>query len=105
MNEETLNTIATFYKFAEFPDFEEWKNKLKDWGKDHEILGTMILAPEGINATVSGPHKELETSWNRIREDTRFSDLSPYVRKSKIYFLQNYVSLPDQNCNPRRPIN
>ena len=97
MSEETLKTIATFYKFAEFPDFEEWKNKLKDWGKSHEILGTMILAPEGINATVSGPREGIENFIKRIREDVRFSDLSPECcPKVQNQLFTDYVSLPDQ---------
>ena len=102
MSEETLKTIATFYKFAEFPDFEEWKNKLKDWGKNHEILGTIIIAPEGINATVSGPREGIENFINLIREDVRFSDLSPRLSEGEppspppsTEHLQN----PVRNCS------
>ena len=94
MSEETLKTIATFYKFAEFPEFEEWKNKLKDWGKNHEILGTIIIAPEGINATVSGPREGIENFINLIRRMCD-PDLSPRRPRAQNQLLQ-LVSLPDQ---------
>ena len=49
-------TILTFYKFVSFPDFKEFKAKLEREGKRLSVLGTIILAEEGINATA-------ETSW------------------------------------------
>ena len=112
MSEETLKTIATFYKFAKFPEFEEWKNKLKDWGKNHEILGTIIIAPEGINATVSGPREGIENFINLIREDVRFSDLSPRLSespKSTFYRLRiitrpEIVTLGDPSINPNKTV-
>ena len=82
MSEETLKTIATFYKFAEFPEYKDWKHKLGKWGKELNILGTMILAPEGINATISGPREGIEQFMNNIRGDERFSDLTPRLSES-----------------------
>ena len=112
MSEETLKTIATFYKFAEFPDFEEWKSKLKDWGKSNEILGTMILAHEGINATISGPREGIENFIYLIREDVRFSDLSPRIAEStrstfyrlRIITRPEIVTLGDPSIDPNRVV-
>ncbi len=68
-------SILTFYQFAEFPEFDDWKPKLKDLGQEHEILGTIILASEGINATISGSIKGVEGFMKEIRKDARFSDM------------------------------
>ena len=112
MSEENLKTIATFYKFAEFPEYEEWKSKLKGWGKSHDILGTMILAPEGINATVSGSRKGIESFLNLIRKDVRFSDLSPRLSESprstfyrlRIITRPEIVTLGDPSINPNKAV-
>ena len=46
--------VITFYKFAEFPEHAQWKPKLEEIGEREQISGTLILANEGINATLSG---------------------------------------------------
>ena len=47
-------TVATFYQFAQLPDCLNWQKKLRTHCKKHNVLGTIILAEEGINATISG---------------------------------------------------
>ena len=46
--------VLTFYKFAEFPDHRDWNPILRQLGEREDVTGTVILADEGINATVSG---------------------------------------------------
>lgn len=112
MSEETLKTIATFYKFAEFPEYKEWKHKLGKWGKKMNILGTMILAPEGINATISGPREGIEQFMNNIRGDERFSDLTPRLSESpkctfyrlRIITRPEIVTLGDASINPNKTV-
>jgi len=45
--------IGTFYKCFEFPKFQEFEDGLRDHCIKRQIKGTIILTPEGINATVS----------------------------------------------------
>ena len=112
MSQENTKTIATFYKFAEFPEYEEWKSKLRGWGKSHDILGTMILAPEGINATVSGSSEGIEYFMNHIREDVRFSDITPRLSESprstfyrlRIITRPEIVTLGDPSINPNKAV-
>ena len=112
MSQENTKTIATFYKFAEFPEYEEWKSKLRGWGKSHDILGTMILAPEGINATVSGSSEGIEYFMNHIREDFRFSDITPRLSESprstfyrlRIITRPEIVTLGDPSINPNKAV-
>ena len=112
MSQENTKTIATFYKFAEFPEYEEWKSKLRGWGKCHDILGTMILAPEGINATVSGSSEGIEYFMNHIREDVRFSDITPRLSESprstfyrlRIITRPEIVTLGDPSINPNKAV-
>ena len=68
-------TVSTFYKFADFPDHAEWKPKLEELGKREKITGTLILAKEGINGTLSGSPAGMERFLNYITSDQRFQDL------------------------------
>ena len=65
-------TILTFYKFISFPEFKDWKPKLLEQGKRLSILGTIILAKEGINATISGTDNEINEFLNFIRSNQLF---------------------------------
>ncbi len=47
--------IATFYKFKEITELDVWRGRLLAFGVEHALVGTILLAPEGINATVAGP--------------------------------------------------
>ena len=60
-------TILTFYRFIPFPDFEQWKEKLQEKGNRLSILGTIILAREGINATVSGSDSNVHKFFDWIQ--------------------------------------
>ena len=112
MTQDTPQTIATFYKFAEFPEFKEWKNKLGQWGKELNILGTMILAPEGINATISGPRDGIDKFLDHIREDPRFAVLNPRIAEStrstfyrlRIITRPEIVTLGDSTINPNKAV-
>ena len=101
-------TILTFYKFIPFPDFEKWKEKLEKEGNRCSILGTIILAKEGINATISGLDSEVHEFFDWIKEHELFSDLrareSFSPRKTfyrlKIFLREEIVTLGDDSVNP-----
>lgn len=46
--------IAALYKFVALPDYEELRDPLLDFCRIQGIYGTLLLAKEGINGTVSG---------------------------------------------------
>jgi UPF0176 protein len=112
VTQDSAQTIATFYKFAEFPEYKEWKNKLGQWGKELDILGTMILAPEGINATISGSRDGVGKFFDHIREDPRFADLNPRIAEStrstfyrlRIITRPEIVTLGDASINPNKAV-
>ena len=47
-------TVTTFYRFVDLPDCEEFRTRLEAECKTHAVLGTIILATEGLNATIAG---------------------------------------------------
>lgn len=70
-------SVATFYRFVSLPDFEQLAAELRARAGQYGLLGTVILAPEGINATIAGSRRELNHWLTHLWEDDRFADLEP----------------------------
>ena len=47
-------TVAALYKFVRLVDLEEKAESLRIFCMDADIRGTLLLAREGINGTISG---------------------------------------------------
>jgi UPF0176 protein len=69
--------VATFYKFVELPDYGELRSPLLEQCTALGICGTVLLAREGINATLAAPSKAVEQVLQSLQQDPRFADLSP----------------------------
>ena len=50
----TETVVAAFYKFVPLPDFEERRAQLFDTLNGAGVMGTVLLAAEGINGTIAG---------------------------------------------------
>jgi UPF0176 protein len=53
--------IAALYQFTPLPDFRELQPHLKTLCKQAQIKGILLLAPEGINGTIAGSRKSINT--------------------------------------------
>jgi UPF0176 protein len=67
--------IITFYKFVQLSDIEVAQSRLKDFMLENDIKGTVLLAREGINATVAGSKVAIDSFIEFIKQDNRFSDI------------------------------
>lgn len=67
--------VATFYRFVELPDFEALKDSMMLFCKRHNMKGTILLADEGVNATVSGTREAIDTFFAYLDEDTRLAEM------------------------------
>ncbi len=52
--------VYAFYRFFAFTDFLHWKAPIQAFLNENSLKGTVLLAPEGINATVSGEESALD---------------------------------------------
>lgn len=68
-------TIIAFYRFVHLSDFQQLKAPLFEFMIQEGILGTILLAQEGINGTVSGTPQAIEKLIARFNDDSRFSNL------------------------------
>ena len=67
--------ITAFYKFVDFSDFGDFQDALRRVCEDNRVLGTILLADEGINGTIAGPDVGIDAVMNFIRADRRFADI------------------------------
>lgn len=67
--------LAAMYKFVALPDFEALRPIYKQRMLDADIKGTILLAGEGINGTISGTVEAITTFLAFLRSDARLADL------------------------------
>ncbi len=68
--------IAAFYRFTPLPDFRELQPNLKALCVEHGILGSILLAEEGINGTICGTPDAIEAVFTWLRTDARLAGLT-----------------------------
>lgn len=68
--------VATFYKFTELHDAESLQQDLKMRCTEHHIKGTILLATEGLNATIAGERHDVERILAFLEADGRFDDMN-----------------------------
>ncbi|MEQ1718324.1 MAG: rhodanese-related sulfurtransferase [Hyphomicrobium sp.] len=68
-------TVTAFYKFVTIDDPAAFKRLVLEAARANAILGTVLLATEGINATVAGPGEGVAAFLAWLRADQRFADL------------------------------
>lgn len=68
-------TITTFYAFAALDGLPAMQAALKSFKLSRNIRGTTLLAPEGINGTVSGNRDDVDAYLAMLRSDSRFADM------------------------------
>jgi UPF0176 protein len=104
--------VAAFYRFVNLPDFEALRNSLTERCEDLGLMGTILLAAEGINGTVSGPEHNVRRLFTELGEDPRFADLpykeswcdNPPFYRMKVRLKKEIVSLGVAGIDPARKV-
>lgn len=68
-------TITAFYKFVSVDDRDALREWLAELTEKLGIMGTVLVAHEGINGTISGTEDSIRSFLFEVRSDPRFSDL------------------------------
>jgi len=104
--------VITFYKFVSLPDYREMKDPLLTLCKDNGIKGTILLAEEGINATIAGTRAGINTVMETLTDDPRFADLItkesyhdelPFQR-TKVRLKKEIVALKVDGVDPNQQV-
>jgi len=100
--------VAAFYKFIELRDFRELRDSLQQRCEELGLLGSILLAREGINGTVSGTDANVDALFETLRSDPRLQDLNykesrareqPFYRM-KVRLKKEIVSLGVEGVDP-----
>lgn len=75
MEQQSQIVVAALYHFARFERFEELQEALTELGQANKIVGTLLLASEGINGTIAGSRAGIDNVLSYIRSLPEFSEL------------------------------
>lgn len=102
--------IATFYKFKHIDQVDLLRVKIQHLCDKNKILGTILLADEGINGTIAAPRDAMASWLNWIEADGRFDNLSlkfsyspgqPFLRM-KVRPKREIVTMGYPEINPTK---
>lgn len=68
--------ISAFYKFVPIESPSALRETLRALMRHHDMRGTLLIAPEGINGTVSGTPEATAALFAALRADPRFADVT-----------------------------
>ena len=74
--------VAALYQFISLDDPASWQNRLKEICQHCQLMGTLLVAPEGLNGTVAGQHSDIKKFTDWLENKTPFKGLklnSPYM--------------------------
>lgn len=69
-------TVATFYRFIKLSNYYDMKDEIKAACDGLNLKGTILLAEEGINATISGTKNAIHSIFDFLNSDFRLKDLT-----------------------------
>jgi UPF0176 protein len=100
--------VLALYKFVSIEDTQAVKSELLPFCEQQGIMGTLLLAHEGINGTVSGTREAIDALRDWFAQDTRFqqidfkesyTDAHPFNRM-KVKLKQEIVTLGVPTVDP-----
>jgi UPF0176 protein len=104
--------VCALYKFAPCPDFEALRLDVRATAKQLGVLGTLLLAPEGINGTFAGTNDDIDAFVLYLMDDPLFAgrfrgaqikyapaDKNPFVRM-KVRLKREIVTLRAHKADP-----
>jgi UPF0176 protein len=108
--------VCALYKFAPCPDFEDLRIDLLATTKQLGILGTLLIAPEGINGTIAGTTDAIEAFVHYLMDDPIFksrflgaevkyapAQTNPFVRM-KVRLKREIVTLRAPKADPNKQV-
>ena len=104
--------IASFYKFVHLADYRTLQGPLRKHCRDAGLRGTILLAEEGINATIAGRRGAVEHVMDILRRDPRLADLEiktsfhdeiPFQRM-KVRLKREIVALKVPGLDPNEKV-
>lgn len=104
--------VIAFYKFVRLPDYADKQAPMLAYCQAQKIRGTILLALEGINGTISGSRQGIDAVLAYLRSDPRLQDLevkescaesAPFERM-KVKLKREIVTLGQTQADPHQQV-
>lgn len=102
--------VCALYKFVALDNYKEMREPLRALMESLQIKGTILLANEGINGTVSGPEESVKFLLAYFNKDARIAPIShkeswheeqPFYR-TKVKLKKEIVTMGVAHIDPRK---
>lgn len=101
-------TVAAFYQFVPLQQLSDRQACLQELCKQENLIGTILLAEEGINATVAGTEKGIEHLIKSLHADPCFREMvvkysvceEPPFRRMKVLIKKEIVTFGVADLRP-----
>ena len=105
---EENKLIAAFYKFVDWNNLKKKKSDIEKLCLKNNIVGTILLANEGINGTIAGSEESVLAVIQGLKDDPLLLDIEPKFSKAegeifkrmKLRFKKEIVSMGMENIRP-----
>ena len=104
--------VAAFYRFAPLANRHGLRQELLSLGQGYDLRGTVLLAEEGVNGTISGSPAGVEALLQRLRRESGFEALEaklhraeqPVFHRFKVRLKREIVSLGRPEAQPLKQV-
>ena len=102
-------TIAALYHFTRFPDPAALRAPLQALCDDQGVMGSLLLAAEGVNGTIAGPRAGIDNVLTHLRalpgcagleHKESFAETMPFGRM-KVKLKREIVTMGQPDIDPR----
>jgi len=98
--------VILYYVYATIDNVVEYRDIHHQFCLDHNLLGRIIVSPEGLNGTVSGSKAEVEAYMQWIRNDVRFAKVEFKVEPQAAHtFKKLYVRIKKEIVHSELGVN
>ena len=104
--------VAALYKFTRFADFEQYREPILNSMLDNDVKGTLLLASEGINGTISGTRESIDNVLDYLRSieaigsftfKESYTDAQPFYR-TKVKLKKEIVTMGVEDIDPLQSV-
>jgi len=104
--------VAALYKFTRFADFERYREPILNTLLDNEVKGTLLIASEGINGTISGTRQGIDNVLAYLRTveaigsvvfKESYTSEQPFYR-TKVKLKKEIVTMGVENIDPLQSV-
>ncbi|MDC0973010.1 rhodanese-related sulfurtransferase [Luminiphilus sp.] len=104
--------VAALYRFVRLDDYESMREPLLNFCTERGVKGTLLLAHEGVNGTISGGKTAIADVLSYLRSDERLTDLDckfsyheerPFLRM-KVKLKREIVTIGLAGVDPNQSV-